>query len=180
MRPRRIAITAAAAAAAAILACAASARATPNFPPELQAHLMTGCSSPPPCTICHQTLNGGTGTAVKPFANTLKGFGLLKYQTNTLDSALDSDVMHNISSAGDGVPDVTKLKSPLCEDPNTRSASSDAGTDGAPVSKGDTTPQLAYGCGAQVANGGLGAEHAGAAAVAILGLALVGRRRRRR
>jgi hypothetical protein len=165
---------AAAAAFASTLACAGVARATPNFPPEVASHLKLDCPAPP-CTICHRDNNGGTGTAIKPFATTMKMFGLVKYDTGTLDTALDDDVSKNVSSINDGVPDITKLK--MCLDPNEPLPGHDAGADAAPVSNGATNPTLAYGCGAQVAGGS--PEAAGGAGLVLVGLALTARRGRR-
>jgi hypothetical protein len=155
----------------ATVAWTAPASATPNFPGEVAAHLgtMSACGAPP-CTICHLTLSGGTGTAVKPFATTLKGFGLVKYDTTSLDTALDRDSTTMTASAGDGVPDITKLK--MCNDPNTVLASGDGGPVAAPP------PTIEYGCVGQVA-GGPAEASAGVSALTIVGLAIAARRSRR-
>jgi hypothetical protein len=66
---------------------ALSALASPLYPATLQAELELSC--PPPCTVCHETAVGGTGTATRPFAVTLQELGLTGASaTDTLQSAL--------------------------------------------------------------------------------------------
>jgi hypothetical protein len=45
-------------------------------------------SSPPPCTICHATNEGGTGTVVKPFGKYMISRGLAPFDESSLANAL--------------------------------------------------------------------------------------------
>lgn len=130
---------------------AAPARATPNFPPEIHNHL--GLSYTPQCAICHANGVTGLGTVTTPFGQSMRGAGLVANDTTSLDNALDTLAAEHVSSVGDCVPDIEKLKEGL--DPNV--AAPDAGTcDAGTVTRpgGAAHGELPrYGCGAQIAPG---------------------------
>jgi hypothetical protein len=85
------------------------ARASGNFPGELQTWADTPCT--PSCIVCHATAAGGGGTATQPFAMALKERGLSgggdsAALTNALD-ALEADA---VDSNEDGTPDTEQLR----------------------------------------------------------------------
>ena len=133
-----------------------TASASTVFPPEIATHLGVSCT--PQCTVCHQTLAGGAGTATTPFASGMKARGLASGNLASLDTALDQIAADKYDSNGDGVNDVDELKK--CADPN-------AGV--------DLPPAPGYGCAAARGTSGRSAV---ALALAGLGLALARRRRR--
>ena len=90
------------------------ARATPNFPAAIARDLQL--SAPPPCTICHATNAGGTGTVVKPFGKYLLSRGLAPFDENSLAGALAAAAGERHDTDGDGILDVDALKQGL--DPN--------------------------------------------------------------
>jgi len=169
-----------------LLAAAAPgvASATAIFPGAIQTDLSLGYT--PPCTICHQTDTGGTGTVVQLFGKAMKQNGLLDADTTSLQSALTALEAAGTDSDCDGVPDVQQLKDG--RDPNTGEYIDGSGKPKpAPVSDagcassssgGPSDP--AFGCGAhaQVAAGDAPTAWQTAAALAVaLGLALSRRRR---
>jgi hypothetical protein len=96
---------------------AGDARATPEYPLILDATFGTECPNPNSrCVICHTSSRGGQATAVRPFAVTLRGFGLnrgrdggaLQQALIALPDATDSDE--------DGAPDKEELM--LCGNPS--------------------------------------------------------------
>jgi len=91
-----------------------AARATPNFPAAIARDLQL--SAPPPCTICHATNAGGTGTVVKPFGKYLLSRGLAPFDENSLAGALGAAAGERHDTDGDGILDVDALKQGL--DPN--------------------------------------------------------------
>jgi len=133
------------------LGAPAPARATPNFPPEIHNHL--GLSYTPQCAICHANGVTGLGTVTTPFGQSMRAAGLVANDTTSLDNALDTLGAEHVSSVGDCVPDIEKLKEDL--DPNV--AAPDAGTcDAGTVTRpgGASNGELPrYGCGAQIAPG---------------------------
>ncbi len=139
------------------------ALATPNFPPEIETHLMLDYL--PDCSLCHQGTQN-INTVTTPFGLSIKAAGLEGHPNDTaaLDLALDKLEADMTDSDKDGTPDIEELKAGT--DPNMAGGGS--------VSGGAT---IAYGCFNQIA-GGAGAPWAGAAFTA-LGLACAMRRRRR-
>jgi hypothetical protein len=161
----------------------AVASATATFPDAVQTHL--GLTYAPPCTICHTTQSGGTGTVTKAFGKAMRQNGLQSGNTTSVQSALDALDAANTDSDCDGVNDVAQLKEG--REPNTGEyidgsgktnppASSCAGTGGNGASS-----DPAYGCGAQLAEGPVtGSAWAAVAAVlTVLGLGASRRRRLR-
>lgn len=140
-----------------------SALATPNFPPEIETHLML--TYQPACSLCHQGTQN-LNTVTTPFGISIKAAGLEGHPNDTaaLDMALDKLEADMTDSDKDGTPDIQELKD--CTDPNMPG--------GGNVCGGET---IAYGCFNQIA-GGASAPWAGAA-FTVLGLALAMRRRRR-
>jgi MYXO-CTERM domain-containing protein len=158
---------------AASLLVARAASASPDFPFVVTEHLALAYE--PPCTICHQTDAGGSGTAVKPFALAMKERGISAANSDAVAPALDKMAADEVDSDCNEVPDVDQLKAG--QDPNTNLFIDGSGKS-AKESEGCDTSQIAYGCGAhaQLANGPAPWEGA-AAVIAVLGLALVRRRR---
>jgi hypothetical protein len=144
------------------------ARATPNFPPEIHAHL--GLTADPPCAICHQGGVTGLGTVTTPFGKAMRARGLVPFDIGTLDAALDKMAADKVDSLGDGTPDIDDLKAG--RDPNVPDG--DAGTT-VPV---DVAVIPAYGCGARVAPVG-DVDPWAAALGALVAAALVVSRRKR-
>jgi MYXO-CTERM domain-containing protein len=157
---------------AASLLVARAASASPDFPFAVTEHL--GLGYEPPCTICHQTDAGGSGTAVKQFAIEMKTRGLSAANTPAVASALDKMAADEVDSDCNDVTDVEQLEAG--QDPNTNLFIDGSGKS-AKESEG-CGAQIAYGCGAhaQLANGPAPWEGA-AAVIVVLGLALVRRRR---
>jgi hypothetical protein len=70
----------------------------------------------PKCVLCHATEAGGAGTAVKPFAQTLKTLGI---EGGSNEASLKSAINKNIFDTDrDGVADVQELKEG--SDPNVK------------------------------------------------------------
>src|SRR5262249_28544371 len=91
----------------------AAAGATPNFPQALADHL--GLSQAPECSLCHVG-EPGLGTVNSPFGKSMRARGLVPYDVNALDTALDALEAEHTDSDGDGTPDIEELKAD--EDPN--------------------------------------------------------------
>jgi len=96
------------------LAAPAVAFATPNFPAAIARDLQL--ASPPACTICHATNEGGSGTVTKPFGKYLVSRGLVPFDENSLAGALAAAAGERHDSDGDGITDIDALKQGL--DPN--------------------------------------------------------------
>lgn len=127
-----------------------SAAASPSYPGELQKALDLGCV--PPCTVCHQTTDGGYGT-IRPgsFGEAMMTQGgLVAQDPARLRCALallspecavppacaePEQTCAVVDSDGDGVGDIEELRA--LRDPNSDSDHSFCG------------PQ--YGCGARIA-----------------------------
>jgi hypothetical protein len=110
-----------------------SAHASPNYPVALASDL--DLSVVPLCTICHQTLAGGTGTATKPFAVYMQSRGLVPEDTDSLKLAAEA-------LQGEAASGLSPAKQYLAaleagEDPNNPSGSEASGP-----------PPPQYGCGA--------------------------------
>jgi hypothetical protein len=84
---------------------AMSALASPLYPGTLTSELELSCT--PPCTVCHETAVGGTGTATKPFAVSLQDAGLT--------GGSDTESLHTALAEADPA-DLESLQSGL--DPN--------------------------------------------------------------
>src|SRR6188768_1756773 len=85
-----------------------AARASHSFPENVQSEWQL--PETPACTLCHQTLLGGFGTATKPFGRALLKNGATAVDANALRNALrklqadESDVDH------DGISDYDELQ----------------------------------------------------------------------
>lgn len=148
------------------------AAASSVYPGDIKSDL--SLSYTPPCTICHQTNQGGSGTATQAFAVAMKANGLTGgANASALSTALTALETAGTDSDGDGTPDIEQLKAGM--DPNTG-----ATIDGSSSSGSTSVP--AYGCGAhaQLAAGPLPNSPAPflATMAAVAGLALTRRRRR--
>jgi hypothetical protein len=91
-----------------------AARATPNFPAAIQRDLQL--SSPPACTICHATNDGGAGTVTKGFGKYLTSRGLAPFDESSLAGSLAAAAGERHDTDGDGILDIDALKQGL--DPN--------------------------------------------------------------
>jgi hypothetical protein len=91
-----------------------AAHATPDFPEAIARDLQL--STPPACTICHATNDGGAGTVVKPFGKYLVSRGLAPFDESSLAGALAAAAGEHHDSDGDGVSDIDALQRGL--DPN--------------------------------------------------------------
>jgi MYXO-CTERM domain-containing protein len=135
----------------------AVALATPNFPPEISAHL--SLTYTPDCPVCHRG-TPGTGTATSPFAQSMKARGLVANDIGSLDTALDALAAEGTDSDGDGVGDIAELT---------------AGTDPNIAGGANLTP--VYGCGARIAPVAAAGPWALLLALPALGMLALRRRR---
>lgn len=163
--------------AALLIAAPGVARASSAYPGGIQAHLSLGYA--PPCTVCHETDSGGSGTATKAFGSALRQNGLSGGgNTASLDSALDALAAADTDSDCDGVSDVTQLGEG--REPNTGEYIDGSGKP-APDNAGCAetgSGEPGYGCGARVAAGSSNesAWPIAAALATMIGLALSRRR----
>lgn len=99
------------------LSFARSAAATPEYPLVLDATLGADCPRPlTRCLICHTTARGGQRTAVQPFANTLRMYGLSRgHEVSALQAALGG-LPDDTDSDDDGIGDKEELAS--CGNPS--------------------------------------------------------------
>jgi hypothetical protein len=157
---------------AALVGAARAAGATPNFPPTIQSYL--GTPNTPVCQICHVGPQE-RGTVNTSFGIAMRSRGLVAYDTNSLETALNRMQSDAVDSCTDGVTDIQKLKDGL--DPNA-CICGDAGA----TCAASGPPEPKYGCGAHIAPRAGEDEGAagGAVASAFLALALLRRGRRRR
>lgn len=98
--------------AAALLFGSSTALASGGYPGNIATKLSVDA---PACTLCHDTDAGGSGTANKPFALTMRNqYGLTGGSaTAALEAALDNNTA---DSDGDGASDIDELRNG--EDPN--------------------------------------------------------------
>lgn len=92
------------------LGLSARAGATPNYPNVLNSSLGVDCPSPNSrCLICHSTARGGQTTAVQPFAQSLRRYGLDRgYADSLLVDAL-TRLPDDTDSDEDGTSDKEEL-----------------------------------------------------------------------
>lgn len=96
---------------------AGNARATPEYPLILDATFGTQCPNPNSrCVICHTSSRGGQSTAVRPFAVTLKGYGLNRGRDGGLLQRALVALPDERDSDEDGAPDKDELM--MCGNPS--------------------------------------------------------------
>jgi hypothetical protein len=135
----------------------ALAVASPDYPERLSDELGLQCI--PQCTVCHETLEGGIGTATKPFGLSMQINGGLKDK----DSDLIPIALATCNSDQDDLPDVEELRQG--RDPNVPGAGLLCGPE--------------YGCGARIEPRGT-TDWAAVVAAALMALGFVVSRRRAR
>lgn len=143
------------------------ARASSVYPGALQDQLQVQADRPLPCTLCHETNSGGTGSVTRPFGLALQARGARgDSRTDLLAEAVDRARVDAVDSDGDGTPDVDELVA--LRNPNRRGS---GGSD--PLFGGEgAAEEPSYGCAA--------AASAGTAPAALLALLALGVLRRRR
>ncbi len=157
----RLSIRALALAATASFAPAAAASKT--YPDAVQKALNMPCA--PPCTLCHDTLEGGLGTANRPFGKTVRATGELGCcSPGSVADALTkvettcAGAQGGCNSDGDDLLDIAELKE---------------GSDPNEAGPGNLCGGPTYGCGARLAGGSAEFDWvsllaAGAAALALI------------
>jgi MYXO-CTERM domain-containing protein len=144
--------------AAAVATLAAGAGASEGYPDAIQGDL--DLAEAPSCDVCHAHASAPVGSADESFAKSLEARGLKGGgDVASLARALEKD--KGVDSDGDGAEDLDEL-----------SWGGNPSVSDAP--KGTAPPEIAYGCDV---GGQAGASSA--ALIAVLGLALSTRRRRR-
>ncbi len=139
------------------LVIATRAHATSSMASALQSDL--GLAKRPACTTCHETPNGGSGTATQPFVLSLFKRGFVLGDTASLKTAIAALEGEKTDSDGDGTGDIAELRAG--GDPN-------AGV-------GGEVPEVPeYGCSLQAPSNGCGESWLVAATL----LALLSSRRR--
>jgi hypothetical protein len=93
------------------------AHATPEYPLVLDATFGTDCPNPNSrCVICHTSSRGGQATAVRPFAQTLRRYGLNRGRDATLLQSALAQLPDTTDSDEDGAPDKDELM--MCGNPS--------------------------------------------------------------
>jgi hypothetical protein len=130
--------------------------------------LNTDFGYPPDCTVCHSTVAGGPGTAVKPFAmNLVSNYGLAPMLDDDSFRAIIAQLTTDDSDM-DGASDRLELEE--LGDPN----------DPAVLPGGFTPPLVAeYGC-LNISRGPAGPDALGSLGAGLVALLLASRLRRRR
>jgi hypothetical protein len=93
----------------AALAVSRSADASQNFPDVVKDEWQLP-GDPPACTLCHQTLLGGFGTATKPFGSAVLMYGATAVDANALRKALRALQAADSDVDGDGILDIDELQ----------------------------------------------------------------------
>jgi hypothetical protein len=95
----------------------APASATPEYPLVLDATFGTECPNPNSrCVICHTSARGGQATAVRPFAQSLKQYGLNRGRDATALQQALAALPATTDSDADGAPDKDELM--MCGNPS--------------------------------------------------------------
>ena len=87
---------------------ATPALASNSFPTAIDGHLSLGYE--PVCTLCHQTLLGGSGTVVQPFGQKMRSRGLVANNLPSLNNALDALDAEGSDVDEDGIGDIQELR----------------------------------------------------------------------
>ncbi|MGC4090112.1 MAG: hypothetical protein QM756_19960 [Polyangiaceae bacterium] len=192
-RSQRVAMIATSAVPALLLVFwVATARASGTYPPKIEAAWDVPL---PPCTLCHRTQDGGSGTVTKPFGrDAVATFGLTGSNPNLLVAALNNMKLAGTDSDHDGTDNYSELLDGT--DPNDAKSrpatvpmpggaggapSEPSGAAGAPVLEPCTPSQSAfptpeYGCN----YGARGSGNSSLASLLTLACALAWTRRRAR
>ncbi len=103
---------------ASFLAVARPSHASQEYPADLEAYWQIKSKRLPVpgmgCRLCHQSDDGGIGTATQPFGNTMRAHGVKGADPQSLYPALQYVGQHAftapiVDSDGDGVPDYTEV-----------------------------------------------------------------------
>jgi hypothetical protein len=98
------------------------AGATPEYPIVLDSYLRmrdpahTNCDQLTRCLICHTTTRGGQATAVRPFATTLRMYGLNRGRDTPALLAALAQLPATTDSDDDGLADIDELT--ICGNPS--------------------------------------------------------------
>jgi len=173
LRPRLFPLCAA----AALLTAATSARAVPSYPKKIESTL--GLDYTPPCSICHENGQTGNGTPIEAFAWSLRARGLTSNR-NSITTALTADQNDDVDSDGDGIPDIKELE----DGTDVNSPANDCLIpSGTKITEGQCTPGVqpspTLGCALAPRGSCEPLPPITLAFVAVVGLALRSRRRRR-
>jgi len=147
-----------------ILLAPGEARAVPIFPEVIQTAL--NATEAPDCSVCHSGGRTGVGTVNTPFGTAMRARGLVKFDVPSLEAALAKMTSDKVDSNGDGVLDVEELRQG--KDPNPAAGTAGAGAE----------EPVTYGCVGRVAPHGESDGRGGLAALGLLAVAVLARRRR--
>jgi hypothetical protein len=98
------------------------AAATPEYPIVLDSYLRmrdpshTNCDQLTRCLICHTTTRGGQATAVRPFASTLRMYGLNRGRDSAALLSALAQLPPMTDSDDDGLADIDELT--ICGNPS--------------------------------------------------------------
>jgi hypothetical protein len=105
-----------------LVTLAFDASATPEYPIVLDSYLRmrdpshTNCDQLTRCLICHTTTRGGQATAVQPFAQTLRDYGLNRGRDSTALLGALAQLPPMSDSDEDGIFDIDELS--ICGNPS--------------------------------------------------------------
>jgi hypothetical protein len=164
-----------------VLLLSPSASATPDFDDVIKSELGLPLGGALLCTVCHETYNGGPGTANKPFGVTARQLGLQKFDVRKLKDILGQMEATKIDSDCDGIGDILELRKG--SDPNSPEDASEAHSgESEPACANAGAPQYGVQCGVAglSANRGTGPRDAAFASVGLVSVLLAARRFRRK
>jgi hypothetical protein len=93
---------------AAVMLSALPASASPTYPEALAGQLELSCA--PACTLCHDTMEGGSLTANQPFGIAARRLRLASGNTEQLFQVIAQLEANGTDSDGDGTGDVAELR----------------------------------------------------------------------